>query len=185
MPGGASAGPPAAAGGGTGDTCAASPRDSLGYGSAVPPSPIQSASPGCGRSPSGANGPVPAALTATGNRRPAASTTIVRSTAAVPQRSPAVSKITWPPPPPAGGAPTWNPAGTSTERVSGGWTVNCSTAAAGVAGSGPTPASRSCSTSSFSGSRFARLSTGSSWVPNSLTSATPASCWSGLVQSGV
>ena len=150
----------------------------------MPPSPIQSASPGCGRSPNGANGPVPDALTATGNRRPAASATIARNAAAVPHRSTAVSKITWPPPP-ADGAPTWNPAGTSTERVSGGVTVNCSKAAAGVADSAPTPASRSCSTSSFSGSRFARLSTGSIWVPNSLTSATPASCWSGLVQSGV
>ncbi len=73
----------------------------------------------------------------------------------------------------------------STDLPSGGLTVNSSSTWAAPAGRRRTPAVSSCSASTFSGSRFTLPSTGSTWVPNSRTSATPASSRSGLVQSGV
>jgi hypothetical protein len=87
--------------------------------------------------------------------------------------------------PSAPDAAAWKPAGTSTEAPSGGVTVNSSSAAAAVAGRRRTPAVFRCSARIFSGSRLTRVSTGSACVPKSRTSATPASCRSGLVQSGV
>ncbi|MFE2182909.1 glycoside hydrolase family 95-like protein [Streptomyces sp. NPDC059455] len=49
----------------------------------------------------------------------------------------------------------------------------------------PPPAVARCSARTFSGSRLTRPSTGSVWVPKRRTRATPASCRSGSVQSGV
>ena len=96
-----------------------------------------------------------------------------------------VSNITWPPFPVAGDAPAWKPAGTGTDAPAAGATVKVSSASAAVAGNGVTPAMRKYSTRAFSGSRFTRLSSGSIWMPNSRTRATPESSGAGLVQSGV
>ena len=63
--------------------------------------------------------------------------------------------------------------------------MNVSRACATVAGNGVTPAMRKYSTRAFSGSRSTRLSSGSIWIPNSRTRATPESSGARLVQSGV
>ena len=63
--------------------------------------------------------------------------------------------------------------------------MKVSSASAAVAGSGVTPAMRKYSTRAFSGSLFTRLSSGSIWMPNSRTRATPESSGAGLVQSAV
>ena len=63
--------------------------------------------------------------------------------------------------------------------------MKVSRACAAVAGNGVTPAMRRYSTRAFSGSRFTRPSSGSIWIPNSRTRATPESSGAGLVQSGV
>ena len=128
----------------------------------------------------------PASAGSTAETTPATVTATAATVAGVAITARSVSNITWPPFPRwRGDAPAWNPAGTSTDPPAAGATVKVSRACAAVAGNGVTPAMRRYSTRAFSGSRFTRLSSGSIWIPNSRTRATPESSGAGLVQSGV
>ena len=176
----AGAPPPVATGGGGAPGMSAGTRasDTDGAGLATPAgaaSPIHSMLPGPGAGPNAVN---PASAGSTAEVIPFTVTATAASVAGVAITVRSVSNMTWP-------LPAWKPAGTGTDAPAAGATVKVSSASAAVAGSGVTPAMRKYSTRAFSGSLFTRLSSGSIWMPNSRTRATPESSGAGLVQSAV